>query len=201
MLDPHDYTYLTSEMAVIKSDSLTLVTLPRPSGSMAYFRWRWVIRPVADAQMAQSLELSLNRAVRERMAGGAANLPTGKIKFQVLVDAVVAIGRCSPAGFAMLLPTVASCVSETRVPMRPVKAGPVSPAERARRHIQTQAVGVPSAAPAAGPVSTGHDHALGTGLSTLCVVGDIDRSALEAGLSILQRSPTPTTVDEGAFLS
>ncbi|MDR6980979.1 hypothetical protein J2X68_007721 [Streptomyces sp. 3330] len=87
MLDPQDYTHLVSGMTVAKSDGLTLLTLPQLAGEMAYFRWRWASRPVADTQRAKLLELALNEAVRVRIAATATDAPKGKVKFQVLIDA------------------------------------------------------------------------------------------------------------------
>lgn len=197
MLDPHDYTHLVSEVAVAKSDSFTLVTLPRPAGDMAYFRWRWAIRPVVDAQIARSLELSLTEAVRGRMAGSTANVPTVKAKFQVLVDAILVTGRCNPVTLVSLLPALASCMAETSVLTRPATVAHVAPAEQARRHVQTQAVGLPpvTSVPETDHIPTGNDQTLSTGLSTLCVVGDFDPPALNASLSALHWSRTLPTVD------
>lgn len=198
MLDPRDYTYLVSEMTVTESDGLTLVTLPRPVGDMAYFRWRWVCPPIADVQIAKSVELALDEAVRGRMVGGDPNVPTGKVKFQVLIDAVVATGRCAPAGLATLLSALASCVARTMIPSPPVTPLLVAPAERARRHVQVQAAGLLSCPPTlAESPPAWHGQALSPSRSTLCIVGDFGSQALQTTLSVLQGSPPqPPTAED-----
>ncbi|MFE7927566.1 M16 family metallopeptidase [Streptomyces sp. NPDC057456] len=198
MLDPQDYTHLVSGMTVAKSDGLTLVTLPRQAGDMAYFRWRWASRPVADAQRAKSLELALNEAMRGRIAATATNAPKGKVKFQVLIDAVVAAGRCHPDGLLTLLSVLASSIAETMDSPPPTVPVSVTPAERARRHVQAQTAGLStsSSPPTVEHLPTGSGHTPDLGLSTLCIVGDFDAQALEAGHAVLHRNPYPPALAE-----
>ncbi|MCW8384631.1 M16 family metallopeptidase, partial [Streptomyces justiciae] len=67
------------------------------------------------------------------------------------------------------------------------------------RHVHAQAVGL-SSAHTADRLPAGNEQNLSAGPSTLCIVGDFDPSALEAGLSTLQEAPTRTTVAEDGIL-
>ncbi|MFJ9026273.1 M16 family metallopeptidase [Streptomyces sp. NPDC102259] len=199
MLDPQHYTHLVSEVTVADMDGLTLVTLPRPSGDLAYFRWRWASPPVTDPQSAKALEGALNEAVRGRMAVVAAPATRGTVKFQVLIDAVVATGRCAPAGLTGLLSALASAVAGTLGAQPLAVPGAVSPAEQARRYVQAGTAGLLPPAPSSEPeqwlAASGQAH--GPGISTLCIVGDFDAHALEASHPVLHQSSSPAVQVEG----